>query len=146
MLHPPHAQIPGSYWGAPEAGLIGNQVHVRADTPIHSLLHEACHAICMGAARRQCLHRDAGGDDLEESAVCYLQLCIAASVDAIGIQRLAFDMDEWGYSFRAGTTLAWFDSDACDAKDWLLERPNVTRDLPQGVRMMIGNTPRLIAC
>ena len=35
------APIPGSYWGEPEAGLIGNTVHARRDTPLHSLLHEA---------------------------------------------------------------------------------------------------------
>ena len=34
--------IPGSYWGAPEAGIIGEKVYVRNDTPLHSLLHEAC--------------------------------------------------------------------------------------------------------
>ena len=33
--------IPGSYWGECEAGIIGNTVHARPDTPVHSLLHEA---------------------------------------------------------------------------------------------------------
>ncbi|MEN8665609.1 MAG: hypothetical protein ABF356_11695, partial [Polycyclovorans sp.] len=31
--------IPGSYWGDEEAGLIGDRLHVRPDTPVHSLLH-----------------------------------------------------------------------------------------------------------
>ena len=31
-----HAPIPGSYWGEPEAGLIGDVLHVRDDTPVHS--------------------------------------------------------------------------------------------------------------
>ncbi|HEY9720917.1 MAG TPA: hypothetical protein V6D47_02825, partial [Oscillatoriaceae cyanobacterium] len=34
--------IPGSYWGDEEAGIIGSTVYARADTPVHSLLHEAC--------------------------------------------------------------------------------------------------------
>ena len=37
--------INGSYWGEPEAGVIGDRVYVRHDTPVHSLLHEACHVI-----------------------------------------------------------------------------------------------------
>ena len=32
--------FPGSYWGDSEAGLRGNALYVRADTPLHSLLHE----------------------------------------------------------------------------------------------------------
>ena len=35
------AEIPASYWGAPEAGIAGQCVFVRADTPAHSLLHDA---------------------------------------------------------------------------------------------------------
>ena len=44
--------IPGSFWGDSEAGLVGKQVHIRPDTPIHSILHEACHYICMDSQRR----------------------------------------------------------------------------------------------
>ena len=29
------AEIPGSYWGAPEAGLVGDLLYVRPDTPVH---------------------------------------------------------------------------------------------------------------
>jgi hypothetical protein len=29
-------------------------------------------------------------------------------------------MDEWGYSFRLGSTRAWFEHDAEDARLWLL--------------------------
>jgi len=54
--------IPGSYWGAPEAGLIETTVNVRADTPLHSALHETAHAVCMDDARRARLHTDAGGE------------------------------------------------------------------------------------
>jgi hypothetical protein len=35
--------IPGSYFGESEAGLIGNRLYLRPDTPLHSALHEACH-------------------------------------------------------------------------------------------------------
>ncbi|MGI9262217.1 MAG: hypothetical protein ACR2QR_09295, partial [Woeseiaceae bacterium] len=38
--------ITGSFWGEPEAGIAGKQVFVRADTPVHSMLHEVCHIIC----------------------------------------------------------------------------------------------------
>ena len=29
------------------------------------------------------------------------------------------DMDDWGYSFRLGSTRRWFDEDAEDAQSWL---------------------------
>ena len=74
------ASIPGSYWGEPEAGIIGSRVLARPDTPLHSVLHEACHAICASPERRTALHTDAGGDDLEECAVCYLQLLLARAL------------------------------------------------------------------
>ncbi|MDH4049609.1 MAG: hypothetical protein OEW68_15945 [Gammaproteobacteria bacterium] len=116
----PGAAIEGSYWGEPEAGLVGHTVHVRPDTPIHSLLHEACHSICMSAERRESLHRDAGGDDLEESAVCFLQIVLADSLAGVGSSRLMQDMDAWGYSFRLGNTASWFAGDAADAQAWLV--------------------------
>ena len=46
------AIIPGSYWGESEAGLIGDTLYLRRDTPLHSVLHEACHFVCMNAERR----------------------------------------------------------------------------------------------
>jgi hypothetical protein len=111
--------IPGSYWGAPEAGLIGATVHVRPDTPLHSVLHEACHAICMDPIRRVALDTDAGGDYSEENAVCYLQVVLAGEV---GVTREAIcaDMDAWGYTFRLGSALSWFEQDAADARAWLI--------------------------
>ena len=66
--------IPGSYWGESEAGLIGQVIYARADTPVHSVLHEACHVLCMDVTRRATLHTDAGGDYAEEDAVCFLQI------------------------------------------------------------------------
>src|SRR5262245_7452673 len=74
-------EIPGSYWGGAEAGLIENDVFARADTPAHSLLHELCHYVCMDAARRARLAVDAGGDDDEECGVCYLQILLADELD-----------------------------------------------------------------
>lgn len=112
--------IPGSYWGECEAGLVGATLHARLDTPLHSVLHEASHFICMDATRRASLHRDAGGDDAEECAVCYLQLLLSAGLPQCGFERACRDMDEWGYSFRLGSTRAWFEHDADDARLWLL--------------------------
>ena len=73
----------------------------------------------MTAARRSGLHQDAGGDDLEESAVCYLQIVLADQLADVGHDRLMLDMDAWGYSFRLGSTRAWFENDAEDAMDFL---------------------------
>ena len=114
--------IAGSYWGAPEAGLRGNHLFVRADTPLNSVLHEASHFLCMDEARRKSLDTDAGGDDLEECAVCYLSLLLADLVPGYSRQALLRDMDTWGYSFRLGSAAAWFASDAADARAWLQMR------------------------
>ena len=113
--------ITGSFWGESEAGVVGRTVYVRRDTPVHSFLHESCHIICMDNERRRGLDRDAGGDDLEEAAVCYLQVLLADEIPGVGRDRLMADMDAWGYSFRLGNTRAWFESDAEDAREFLLE-------------------------
>lgn len=117
----PEEVIPGSYWGESEAGLKGDRLYARLDTPVHSLLHEASHYICMAPERRVGLDRDAGGDDLEESAVCYLQVLLADELPGVGRKRLWADMDAWGYSFRLGSSQAWFEEDAEDARLWLRE-------------------------
>ena len=121
-LTAPGQIIPGSYWGESEAGLMGNRLYARLDTPLHSVLHEASHFICMTPERRVGLDRDAGGDDAEESAVCYLQVLLAGELPGVGRARLCADMDAWGYSFRLGSTRAWFERDAEDAREWLLAR------------------------
>src|SRR5690606_28622821 len=64
--------IPGSYWGECEAGLIGCNVYARADTPVHSLLHEACHLLVMPPARRAAVHTDAPDPAPGEAAACAL--------------------------------------------------------------------------
>jgi hypothetical protein len=115
----PDEVIPGSYWGETEAGLKGDRLYARLDTPVHSVLHEASHYICMTPERRAGLDRDAGGDDLEESAVCYLQILLAGELPGVGVERAFADMDAWGYSFRLGSARAWFESDAEDARVWL---------------------------
>jgi hypothetical protein len=122
------AAIKGSFWGDSEAGIVGRRVFVRPDTPIHSLLHETCHVICMTNERRERLDRDAGGSDLEEAAVCYLQIVLADQLDAAGSNGLMRDMDTWGYSFRLGSTRRWFEEDAEDASDWLLQHDLLSND------------------
>lgn len=114
------ASIPGSFWGEPEAGLVAGGLYVRPDTPIHSALHEAGHFVCMDAERRGRLHTDAGGDYLEEAAVCYLQVLLADLLPGVGRERLLADMDAWGYGFRLGSSRAWFETDAEDARAWLV--------------------------
>jgi hypothetical protein len=120
-LIPPEQRIPGSYWGDSEAGLQGQELFARLDTPVHSVLHEASHFICMTPERRAGLDRDAGGDDPEESAVCYLQVLLAGELTEVGRERLCDDMDSWGYSFRLGSSREWFAHDAEDSRIWLLE-------------------------
>lgn len=118
----PGAAIPGSYWGDDEAGLIENRLHARPDTPLHSILHESCHFICMDEARRAALHTDAGGDYEEENAVCYLQILLAGRIAGYSAEACMRDMDRWGYSFRLGSAKAWFERDAEDARAGLQAR------------------------
>jgi hypothetical protein len=118
---PPSEPIPGSFWGGAEAGLIGDCLLVRDDTPVHSALHETCHYVCMDAKRRARLHTDAGGSHAEENGACYLQILLADYLPPIGRTRLFADMDAWGYSFRLGSARAWFEQDAEDARGWLFD-------------------------
>lgn len=128
---PLNNDIPGSFWGNPEAGLINNQLYVRADTPIHSLLHEASHFICMPAERKKYLHTDAGGDYDEENAVCYLQILLADQIPGYSADICMEDMDSWGYSFRLGSARRWFEEDAMDA------RKTLTRIFHEGGRNLL---------
>ncbi len=123
------SQIPGTYWGEPEAGLIKNKVYVRPDTPIQSLLHETCHIICADEQRRKNLHTDAGGREaVEENAVCYLQILLADEIPEMGRQKMFDNMDDWGYSFRLGSAKKWFKEDADDAKQWLIRHGLIDND------------------
>ena len=114
--------IPGSYWGEPEAGIIAHNVYVRDDTPVHSMLHESCHLIVLPPERRALVHTDATDSVPEEDATCYLQIVLAAQLPGVGSDRLMADMDAWGYTYRLGSTRAWFEQDAEDARAWLVER------------------------
>jgi len=125
--------IPGSFWGDSEAGLIKNTLYVRPETPVHSALHEACHYICLDPVRRNDLDTDAGGDYDEENAVCYLQILLASKLSGCSADIILRDMDSWGYTFRLGSALAWFQNDAEDAQQWLLKKQLIDQDnLPTG--------------
>jgi hypothetical protein len=116
------APIPGSFWGEPEAGVIGEKVYARADTPVHSLLHEACHLIVAAPERRTRIHTDASDSQAEEDACCYLQIMLGAELPGVGSSRVMADMDAWGYTFRLGSARAWLERDAEDAQRWLRAR------------------------
>ncbi len=121
--------IPGSFFGEREAGLIANRLYLREDTPVHSALHEAGHYICMSPSRRAKLNTNAEGDYDEENGVCYLQILLADYLNDVGKARMMLDMDSWGYSFRLGSARAWFEHDADDARQWLLEHKIIHSDL-----------------
>jgi hypothetical protein len=121
QLVAPDEIITGSYWGEREAGLMGSQIFARLDTPLHSVLHEGAHFVCMTPERRAGLDTDAGGDHAEENAVCYLQIILALVLPNVGRDRMCRDMDEWGYTFRLGSAAQWFDQDAEDARLWLVQ-------------------------
>ncbi|HET6906874.1 MAG TPA: hypothetical protein VFH52_07990 [Rhodanobacteraceae bacterium] len=116
------APIPGSYWGECEAGVIGSSVYARADTPVHSLLHEACHLLVLDPRRRAAVHTDASDSIAEEDATCYLQIVLADALPGFGRERALADMDAWGYSFRLGSARVWFEQDAEDARAFLEAR------------------------
>jgi hypothetical protein len=116
------APIPGSYWGEPEAGLVGNTVFARDDTPVHSLLHEAAHLVVLDPARRASVHTDATDSIEEEDAVCVLQSLLGQALPGVGAQRVLADMDAWGYTFRMGSARAYVEHDADAAWAWLQAR------------------------
>lgn len=116
---PVDAEIPGSFWGAPEAGLVADVLYIRPDTPVHSALHEASHWICMDDKRRQQLHTDAGGTVQEECAVNYLQILLAERLEDVGREQMMKDMTAWEYSYREGSVYAWIVGDGKEALQWL---------------------------
>lgn len=122
------ADIPGSYWGAPEAGLVGANVYARRDTPVHSLLHEAAHLIVLPPERRAQVHTDATDSIEEEDAVCVLQSLLGDALPGVGGARVLADMDAWGYTFRLGSARAYVERDAEAAWAWLQQRGLVAPD------------------
>jgi hypothetical protein len=127
--------IPGSYWGEPEAGLRRGRLYWRPDTPVHSLLHELAHYVCMDSSRRSSLDTDAGGDDEEECAVCYLEVLLAGQMRQFGSDRCLADMDSWGYSFRQGSARGWFEGDGCESRGWLLRHGLIVPDGTPSLRL-----------
>ena len=103
-------------------------VYARNDTPVHSVLHEACHVICMDSGRRAHLNTDAKGDADEENGVCYLSVCLSEKIPGFGREQMFTDMDTWGYTFRLGSAKAWFEHDADDARTWLTEAGLLSSD------------------
>ena len=128
--------IPGSYWGEREAGIIGSIVHARGDTPVHSLLHEACHLIVLPPERRVSVHTDATDSIEEEDAVCVLQALLGDALPGASYERVLADMDAWGYTFRLGSARAYVEHDAENAWAWLQARGLVDANrqlvLPRG--------------
>jgi hypothetical protein len=128
VMVPDGGPIPGSYWGEPEAGIVGNTVHARGDTPLHSLLHEAAHLIVLPPERRAVVHTDATDSVEEEDAVCILQVLLGDALPGVGSARVLADMDAWGYTFRLGSARAYFEHDADAAWRWLQEQGLVGSD------------------
>jgi len=122
------APIPGSFWGEPEAGVIGDTVYARSDTPVHSLLHEAAHLIVLPPERRAQVHTDATDSVEEEDAVCVLQTLLGDALPGVGRARVLADMDAWGYTFRLGSASAYVQHDAETAWSWLIAHGLVAAD------------------
>ena len=116
------APIPGSYWGDPKPASIGTTVYARADTPVHSLLHEAAHLIVLPPDAAPTVHTDATDSIEEEDAVCVLQSLLGDALPGVGAQRVLADMDAWGYTFRLGSARAYVERDAETAWEWLQHR------------------------
>jgi len=74
----------------------------------------------MDDQRRTQLDTNAEGDYDEENAVCYLQILLSNDLPKMQKPRMMQDMDNWGYTFRLGSAQQWFENDAEDAKQWLL--------------------------
>ena len=87
------------------------------------------HLIVLPPEKRPDVHTDATDSIEEEDATCYLQIVLADELSGVGHARLMADMDAWGYSFRLGSTRAWFEQDADNAREFLK-----ARGLPHDVR------------
>jgi hypothetical protein len=121
--------IPYSFWGAPEAGRYQSTLYAREDTPIHSLLHEACHFICMPPKQRSIDSHDAGGSALIENACCFLQLVLSDHIPNFNKAIHMDDMNTWGYNFRLGSAARWFYADSDDASQWLISHKIIDNQL-----------------
>ncbi len=127
QVTPQDEDIPHSFWGSPEAGRLNETLYIRTNTPIHSLLHESCHYVCMPLDQRKLEVVDAKGTAAEENATCYLQLLLADKLQGYNQNQLMKDMDDWGYSFRLGSAKRWFTEDAEEVKEWLIKHEIIDR-------------------
>ena len=82
----------------------------------------------MSPARRAGLDRDAGGDDAEECAVCYLQILLADELTALAARACCVTWMPGDIPF-AWAAPGWFEQDAADACVWLQSSGVVTEDL-----------------
>jgi hypothetical protein len=82
----------------------------------------------MDGQRRENLNTDAGGTAIEENGVCYLQILLSDFIPEMKQRRMLSDMDTWGYSFRLGSAKGWFEQDAEDALEWLVNNKIITSD------------------
>ncbi|TNY28245.1 hypothetical protein BV505_11330 [Thermomonas haemolytica] len=113
-----HVQVPGLVQQRVHRG-IGATHTARADTPVHSLLHEAGHLVVLPPERRAAIHTDATDSIPEEDAVCVLQGLLGDALPGVGRDRVWADMDAWGYTFRLGSARAYVEHDAESAWAWL---------------------------
>ena len=70
----PAGRFPAVTGARPKRASRAMSLYARPDTPLHSVLHEAASLHLHVARAARGLDRDAGGDDAEECAVCYLQI------------------------------------------------------------------------
>ena len=81
---PSQGEIPGSYWGDSEAGLVGDGLFVRDDTPVHSACTKLVTTSAWDAGRRARLHTDAGGDRIEKNGFAICKSCWRMSCLGLG--------------------------------------------------------------
>jgi hypothetical protein len=101
--------VPGSFWGDEEAGLQGDTLWLRGDTPLHSALHEACHYICMDEARRAGLDTDAGGGYDEENARRCARMADQAPAHFAGWRTDLLHSGRLIVSARPPLSILWYD-------------------------------------
>ena len=102
--------------------MIGATVYARADTPVHSLLHEAGHLIVLPPERRAArAYRRHRFGRRRRRGLRAAGRCSATRCRASAATRVLADMDAWGYTFRLGSARAYVEHDAADAWRWLRE-------------------------
>ena len=100
--------------------MIGARVYARLDTPVHSVLHESAHFICMTPERRAGLTPMRAATMGKRTPCATCRSCWPDRLPNVGQDRICRDMDDWGYSFRLGSAAKWFAEDAEDTRRWLI--------------------------